>query len=451
MKKTLAIFFILGVSFLFGNKVSAFTEETYQMLTSNLNVTSSPGSFHSQRYRFTNTGLVTQVSIEVNSIRFASTTTSTQQVMLMNSVGTVLAYYNFESTSTINGKYFINYGGSYSVTAGTNYWLTNTGGGNLMAKTPSTTYTNAGNWDKSCIGGGSINCSIVTENNHDYYYGFNLGLEPGTGVSVSFTDTPDTVCDFNNWEVQNTIPGDQLIDAPYWQMGVMYGPALDQQAYLDRVTLLPNTVTQFTKFTDFSAGQIWYATPVLLTREIEFPYYDPVVDTFFREDVENYNVTIGATWVFGILPDGSCTSTNPYYSPGSSLAWPTGTSTITATCDETDGGFFNNSICKVLQYLFNPASSPNYPHLQSSWQGLKDQVSQKPPFGYFEIYSNTLAQFATVSSTTSTLSEVVSTTLAQDLSDLGFFASMRDFIGYLFWILGLFYIYHRFKNFSLHG
>lgn len=56
---------------------------------------------------------------------------------------------------------------------------------------------------------------------------------------------------------------------------------------------------------------------------------------------------------------------------------PTGTSTLTATCDP-NSGFITNSLCSVFVYLFYPSqgSLDNFVNIKNTYQN-------KPPFGYF--------------------------------------------------------------------
>jgi len=65
---------------------------------------------------------------------------------------------------------------------------------------------------------------------------------------------------------------------------------------------------------------------------------------------------------------------NNYYEPP-----PTGTSTPVVTCDPASG-FFNESICKMMTYLFTPD-----PDKYNDLVGLKDELNEKAPFAYFNL------------------------------------------------------------------
>lgn len=86
---------------------------------------------------------------------------------------------------------------------------------------------------------------------------------------------------------------------------------------------------------------------------------------------------------------------------------------------------------------------------------LKDKVATKPPFGYFAIYQDTMEGITT--STVSSTIGMTTSTGATFLSTLGklktiwIFEQVYNIIAWLLWLLFGFWIFHRFRHFSLHG
>jgi len=175
-----------------------------------------------------------------------------------------------------------------------------------------------------------------------------------------------------------------------------------------------------------------------------------------------HNLTIGQTYYAkAFLQDfGSCPVIGPCLNPSVSVLdespmisftvsgpgamstyFPTPTSTATSsewvlTCDEQDG-LFSKSICYVFKYTLFPSGST-----LEAYSDLRDDLSNKPPFGYFSLVSSAINDINF--SATSSSSTV-------DLSNLNapFFSVIKEVIQYLLWILFVFWLFSKIREINL--
>jgi hypothetical protein len=104
---------------------------------------------------------------------------------------------------------------------------------------------------------------------------------------------------------------------------------------------------------------------------------------------------------------------------------PNGSSTLVASCDSVQG-FFPNSICNVLVYLFVPPRDSLYVA-----DNVLNTLKVKPPIGYFYLISAALSGITTSTATSSLISP--STTAAISLA----VSPLRSTLSWILWILAL--------------
>ena len=116
----------------------------------------------------------------------------------------------------------------------------------------------------------------------------------------------------------------------------------------------------------------------------------------------------------------------------------TSTSTLDAlqtTCDTTSG-LFANSICKMLAFLFVPNEA-----VLNQFENLRDDLEEKPPFGYLTAVISELENLETATATIA----------FPDLSDLqdNFFTPLKIGISTLLFFMLAFWFFQRFRDFDL--
>ena len=129
---------------------------------------------------------------------------------------------------------------------------------------------------------------------------------------------------------------------------------------------------------------------------------------------------------------------NSPYIPPTYITMPTSTATSSEwviTCDNVSG-FFTQSLCYLGQYLFIPKTSDLI-----RYTDLWNEISIKPPFGYFSLIKNSLSNISTSTTSTFELSGVAS------LSN--FFNPIKTGVSMLLWFLFGFWIFHRFRHIQL--
>lgn len=114
---------------------------------------------------------------------------------------------------------------------------------------------------------------------------------------------------------------------------------------------------------------------------------------------------------------------------------PTATTTISeAEIACTSGNFFTNSLCDILQFLFYPSDN-----VLSKYTGIKDELSTKPPFGYFSAITSALSGINT------------STTPAFSLPIVNFapLIALRLGITMILWLAFSFWLLHRIRHLNI--
>lgn len=116
----------------------------------------------------------------------------------------------------------------------------------------------------------------------------------------------------------------------------------------------------------------------------------------------------------------------------------TSTSTVDileTTCDTTSN-LFTNSLCKMMVFLFVPS-----PTVLNQFDNLRDDLAEKPPFGYLTAIISELEN----------LEEATATIAIPDLSDLqdNFLTPIKIGISSLLFFMLAFWFFGRFRNFEL--
>lgn len=208
---------------------------------------------------------------------------------------------------------------------------------------------------------------------------------------LNFTNgTPNQFYDFEvkYWQTTSSIYSDILVNAPYFS-----NPTLE---------IIPHSQKQLA---DLTATSTWYAQGYL--------YNLNGTSSIAQTDVISFTV----------LPINSIS--------------PNGTSTLTATCDNTSG-VFQNSLCSILVWAFYPSQAS----LQN-FGNLKDVFKNKPPFGYFTAITNALNNLQEGSSSIVMIN--ASTTAA--FSDI--FTPIKTGMAWIFWLAFAFWLYYKISNLYL--
>lgn len=138
-----------------------------------------------------------------------------------------------------------------------------------------------------------------------------------------------------------------------------------------------------------------------------------------------------------------CTSTEKQWTQGPFVTSSSQTGDNLLDCESIEGTI-TQGFCKVLKFLFVPNSKS-----MENFSTLKTKLQTKPPFGYISIYSNAFSGFATT--TTSTVTDSNFSEVMKTVSSLTIIDTIFNIVKWIFWLLFGYYIYIRFKHFSLHG
>lgn len=305
------------------------------------------------------------------------------------------------------------------------------------AKTPSTTYTNTLEYDRTYSAGIEIGA--------DAFFTINDSQAGGTGEdTIEFASTPTPRLDFETWLLSmNLSPSTTLLcnlgyalqiqanvsGVGLCQYGVLYTNSATLQSYDDYsfitpVTPGPQELNYLTKKVPFATGTTWTAYAYIRT-----PNHNILAQS------DSYTFTInGAT-------NGNWNSSWYLRNPSTSSA----SGGTTYDCD-TGHSWFTAGMCNMFITLFYPSDAEIQKFLT---KGL--QVQNKPPFGYFTVYGaafNSLISANT--STTSTIGTVDQSAGVAFVGSLSFFQTLRDWVSYLIWLAFGLYVFQRFRTFDYH-
>jgi hypothetical protein len=467
LKKTLVLvpLLILGVFFISQNAL-AVTVETYPVGTSNLNL-KNDGGFHSQKYEFTaQTVFNTNVLTDTLTVETYETSTcfktSACQIGLYNAAGTNLSFFNFQSTSTLNGNTFLttyHVNTTITTTAATHYWLAGDDASVTGARSPSTTYVNGDSWDTSCHGGSVINCSAGVYNS-DFYFGIKTNPTAGANSFIQFDGTPTSTCQMSSISVTDSYSPTDLAACiasnscsqgvafsifssstyyPFNQNTGVFGQGLNNASETFQVPL----------HMTFTTNSIVYARAYLCSKNT---LAQCELDTTSNPNILDYS----DEWSFVVDPFGSCVTTTysqseitPRFNT-STLSFLNNLTNIANTkCDELNHGVSGPivwGLCKALVFTFVPGNA-----ILNDWANLRTAVANKPPFGYYSAYSSSLASLSSATSTTSTIatsSAVFVSNVQAYTAGYTWYTTFMTIIRALLWISFGFAIYRFFKRFT---
>jgi len=327
---------------------------------------------------------------------------------------------------------------------------------NSGRRSPSSTYTNTSGWDK----GGrrtSIPNGVATDSDYDIY--MRLNIEPQLQDEIDFVKpsgiSEDLVCDFSFWEVEYLL-SNTTTNANNGEYGISV------QSGIDPVSLPFQDFAWFTG-ADSLAFPARTFIPKAGTLDTGFTYYaqahicdsiDPDDCDFSLQSNQDHLVASSPVWQFIVDdPDApllNCpTDGSQILYPRDSMPFVTSTAAgDTNTCD-TNSDFFSRGMCSMFQWLFVPA-----PSTITAFSDLKEQVQNKPPFGYVTVFSAQIGNLSNATSTTNTFYGTVSSSVNLQLASwtqIGILGIIRTIFGWFLWLVFVFYVFQRFKHFSLHG
>lgn len=259
----------------------------------------------------------------------------------------------------------------------------------------------------------------------------------------------DVQCDFDNWKVDYFLnESDYTIFENNSWGGTVFGVTVNYG--IDPDSLLYSSTAGITVEENFSMGSTILPKPQPLMAGYIWYY-----QTCFCEEIDNVDCSslsnlFYCSEVQQFIIDPEC-SVDPF---GQRNLWQGESASTTlstqsfyneAFCEENYEGTLTQGFCKLFYSLF----VPNGESLQR-FSSLKNKLEKKPPFGYLAIYSETMENFESATSTTST----ISTSFVNNLSTVKEISLYQNFYDIMIWVLWLifgFYVYHRFRHFSLVG
>jgi len=266
---------------------------------------------------------------------------------------------------------------------------------------------------------------------------FIFTMEVSGGDIIDFYSRPTPRADFEDWALTFAIDsGFSSLATSSWAIGVKYGLSSGNYFGLDwqpiQTSNLNANYAVFEKITPFAPSTTWYATAYIWqTRDtVEFDTNIVITSTEYVFEINSSRITSGTS---GWFLANDATSSDQFGAEYS--------------CDPNTN-FFQRSLCNMFLFLF-------YPRQESinQFSNLKGVMENKPPFGYFTVYTQQLQLLENATSTTSTLSgqDTRMDTEVQNASSFFLIALLRDYVfTTILWLVLGFYIYHRFKNISFH-
>lgn len=255
-----------------------------------------------------------------------------------------------------------------------------------------------------------------------------ISQDGGEQAFVDPVDQENKQEDFDIWRVETSIGADatstadsDILDTYAWTVYVNTTTTFGNNEQ-DNITSLPESViapgetstlglsknTALPSGNYFARSELWY-----------------VADEDGDGDLEASEVTILASdeIEFSIDPFSPAT----YEDPSTAT-----TTDLTVTCDP-DSGFFQESLCKMNQTLFIPD-----PDAVRQFEGLGDEVRNKPPWGYFFVVKDELNKLK--STTTEAYSMPDTSALDSTFDDL------KTTVSVILWFVFAVWIVTRFKH-----
>jgi len=226
------------------------------------------------------------------------------------------------------------------------------------------------------------------------------------GLSFAYPTESSTVNDFGQWSV------DWGQDVPPGTMRVLY-------------SRISSSTPELYDDASFSPYVSAYPFPVDKSNILIYPPLTSPATYWAKIEVLDAGETV--------LASSSLIHFDVFY-PGESIGGgtPSGSSTLVTTCDPASG-FWSNSICNALVFLFVPPTSTF-----AQYMGLWDAIKNKPPMGYL-----VAANAALTSISTGTAAYSMPDTSAIDAP---FLSTLRNTLALILWFFFLVVIYSRIKH-----
>lgn len=273
----------------------------------------------------------------------------------------------------------------------------------------------------------------------DFYFEFSQELPLSNSVSITTPSNGSTVSDFPYFAASYS----KASSTVWGQIGVLYstsstlvenatssGAVIQQLSegtaptglYVDFSSSVNNSTTTTTylninKYTLLELGETYYAKAFL-------------EDTLC--DYTSYNCLIASSTLISFTINSRIPTVTEFEMPTSTAS----SSDWVITCDP-NSGFFQNSFCNVLVYLFVPKYDDLF-----QYTGIYNDLIKKAPFGYFKIVKDGISGIST------------STESAYSLPDLSsmddtLFSPIKSGISILLWCLLGFWLFSRVRHIEL--
>lgn len=466
-KRNFLLAVILTASFLFVNRT--YAAQSIDLFDVDLATYEWQDNTHftPQEVDFTDTGCISTITLLFDqtydntalNIIIASTTknpstfgiTWTGHVTSTGPTATTTYHTFFASSTAVTGTN----NRPWCHTSNQRQWFITPNNIHYMTSESSSTYTNVSYWADL---GYSLNTYTfgTPAQNRDIWINFDGFSESGS--SIDFSPRPTSTCAFGSWQIEynlsqalyNTFASTTLIGAGSIVIGLNQGiPGDNIGGYLFSRRLGPAL--------EPGIHTNWVPEPSLLATGSVYYARAYMCDSFGSGDCspnyDNPHLVVQSPEYEFIIPDETlCTTTWAWQGQKDYNILVTSTyqsllNEALSTCNTIDGSI-TSSLCKALAYIFVPSND-----ILTNFADLRNKVANKPPFGYFPVYSAQINSLLNGSSTTTLTTSTVfdmSTTLS-GLSQISLIQTLKTIFGWFLWIVFAFYLYKRFKYFSLHG
>lgn len=294
--------------------------------------------------------------------------------------------------------------------------------------------------------------------------GFKIIIDNGTsfGSAIYWYATPTSTCDFQTWQTVAVVSSTDITSIFNGAI-VRWGIATDTMINVDTLSASTGIGTSSPNYAYAPNGGVKKNTPLVPG----FTYY---AQALYTNDLANVRssgyvdmtkvVASSSVWSFIIAGYGgqnTCSVASKIYADST---WPTSSGFVyqpapSGCVDNVDycsgitssTGFWadgSKAVCQAAQLLFRPSCAA-----VSQFIGLENTLANKPPFGYFSVYSNQLAVIEGVTTTSSTIAtSSILLGAAIMTASFSFFQQLLVVGGVILNLAGVFYIYHRFKHFK---
>lgn len=262
--------------------------------------------------------------------------------------------------------------------------------------------------------------------------------------SIALDPIATSTCSFMNWGVRGTIGESQRAIYPEGYHAVITWGPVGEMTYIDMELNGLNDwgeyITYITRSSDFIipdgteiGARAWICSST-----------DPA-NCDFRTGPNAYTIYQSELYIFTVDSNQCTDPTKQVYNQGETEnTWQPVTEGANISACSGIEGTLTQGFCLVFAFLFAPSED-----VIARFGKLGDAVSTRPPFGYVSVYANAWQGINSATSTTSTWNGAgMSFGMWEDLD---FWDYIRTPLSWLVWVAFGWYIFYRFKHFSLHG